>query len=342
MLNNSILIALVFAVSWVPGLYHPDGRVEMMTVSGSSAPTYVFATYAETREQLRGAHSLAESIRDFSGQFSRSEIRVYVPDDIEIPMDEIRQMFASVEADVRVSHTPENARWFYYAGKTYAAGQAEKEADGTASILVWMDDDTVILQEPSRFKLDRTVSFAYRPVMHNRSGSLYEESPDTFWSRIYDVLGVGQEKLFPMVTPADRQKIRAYFNAGLLVVRPEKGILRKWGQDFARLIEDTVLVNMCRENVDKRIFLHQTALVGAVLNTLGREELLELPESYNYPLCFEQMFEASSEFGTIDGITTLRYDVYFRDPDPRWSEKLNGPAEKIAWLRARLGRKVQK
>jgi lipopolysaccharide biosynthesis glycosyltransferase len=145
-----------------------------------------------------------------------------------------------------------------------------------------------------------------------------------------------------MVTPADRQKVRAYFNAGLLVVRPEKGVLRKWGQDFTRLIEDTVLVNMCRENVDKRIFLHQTALVGAVLNTLARDELVELPASYNYPLFFEQMFEASSEFGTIDGITTLRYDVYFRNPDPRWSEKLKGPAEKIAWLKARLGKKADK
>jgi hypothetical protein len=340
MLNSSILIALVFAVSWVPGLYHPDGRVEMMTVSGSSAPTYVFATYAETREQLRGARSLAESVRDFSGQYSRSPIRVYVPDDIEVSMEEIHEMFAAVEADIRVSHTPEKARWFYYAGKTYAAGQAEKDAEGTAAILIWMDDDTIILQEPSLFNLDPSVSFAYRPVMHNRSGSLFEKPPDAFWSRIYDVLSVGDEKLFPMVTPADRQKIRAYFNAGLLVVRPEKGILRKWGQDFTRLIEDTVLVDMCRENVDKRIFLHQTALVGAVLNTLGREELVELPKSYNYPLFFEQMFEASTEFGTIEGITTLRYDVYFRNPDPRWSEKLKGPAEKIAWLKSRLNKKA--
>ncbi len=342
MLNSKILVALVFAVAWVPGLYHPDGRVEMMTVSGSSAPTYVFATYAETREQLRGARNLAESVRDFSGQYSQSAIRVYVPDDIDIPMDEIREMFAPVDADIRVSHTPETARWFYFAGKTYAAGLAEKEAEGTAAILVWMDDDTIILKEPSLFRLDPKVSFSYRPVMHNRSGSLFGKPPDAFWSRIYDVLGVGDEKLFPMVTPADRQKVRAYFNAGLLVVRPEKGVLRKWGQDFTRLVEDTVLVNMCRENVDKRIFLHQTALVGAVLNTLARDELVELPASYNYPLFFEQMFEASSEFGTIDGITTLRYDVYFRNPDPRWSEKLKGPAEKIAWLKARLGKKADK
>jgi hypothetical protein len=141
-----------------------------------------------------------------------------------------------------------------------------------------------------------------------------------------------------MVTPADRQTIRAYFNAGILVVRPERGVLRKWSRDFAVLYGDSVLADMCRENVTYRIFLHQTALVGAVLNTLKQGEMQELSESYNYPLFFHHQYEAEKEFDSLDEIVTLRYDVYFRDPDPNWKQKLRGPAEITNWLIARLGK----
>lgn len=63
----------------------------------------------------------------------------------------------------------------------------------------------------------------------------------------------------------------------------------------------------------------------------------ELDESYNYPLFFEQMFDADRVFGSIDGIATLRYDVYYRNPDPLWHDKLIGDGEKVEWVRGGLG-----
>jgi hypothetical protein len=141
-----------------------------------------------------------------------------------------------------------------------------------------------------------------------------------------------------MVTPADRQTIRAYFNAGLLVVRPESKILRRWGEDFTTLYSDSVLAEMCENDIEKKIFIHQTALVGAVLNNLKKEQLIELSDRYNYPIFFHQQYEAAKKFGSIEDIITLRYDVYFRNPDPEWSEKLKGPSHIVEWLRMRLGR----
>ena len=140
-----------------------------------------------------------------------------------------------------------------------------------------------------------------------------------------------------MVTIADRQTIRAYFNAGLLVVRPENNILRRWGTDFITLYSDSVLADMCDNDIEKNIFIHQTALVGAVLNNLKREHIIELSDRYNYPIFFHQQYEAEKEFGSIEDIITLRYDVYFRNPDPEWSSKLKGPSRLVAWLKARLG-----
>jgi hypothetical protein len=297
----------------------------------------IFAAYAETPEQLRHICFLAESIREFAGRFSDAPIWAYAPMTLTDAETLLSKKLVDLDVDIRTSETPEKAQQYYFADKVFAAGDAEKKADGKTDILVWMDEDTIILREPEDFALENEISLGYRPVMHNRSGSLYSEPPDPFWSRIYEVLSVDESTLFPMVTPADRQTIRAYFNAGLLVVRPGCRILRRWGECFTDLYNDPALVDMCDQDITKKIFLHQTALVGAVLNIITKNEMIEFSEYYNYPIFFHQQFESESEFESIDDVVTLRYDIYFRDPDPEWSRKLKGPAHQISWLTDRLG-----
>jgi hypothetical protein len=229
--------------------------------------------------------------------------------------------------------------WFFLAGKVFAAGRAEAEAEGKTAILAWLDTDTIVLQEPKEFILPKEKSLGYRPVMHKNIGLLYTEPLDAFWGRAYEKMSVLQSSLFPMVTPADGDTIRPYFNAGCMIVRPERGVLRKWTDYFAILYQDSVLMEMCKQDVKKRIFIHQAALVGAILNQLKRREMIELSERINYPLFFKQMFGAKREFRDITDVITLRYESYFSDPAPGWFEQLQGPADKIDWMRQHVGKK---
>jgi hypothetical protein len=139
-----------------------------------------------------------------------------------------------------------------------------------------------------------------------------------------------------MVTPADSDTIRPYFNAGCMVVRPERGLLAKWAECFPRLYRDSLLVEMCRADVKKRIFIHQAALTGAILVNLERDELIEFSARINYPIFFEQMFGAKRAFDDITGVVTFRHESYFRQPAPGWDEKLKGPADRIAWMKKHL------
>jgi hypothetical protein len=297
----------------------------------------VFGTYAESNEQLRHVCLLAESIREFASRYAEAPILVFLPTEFTPRDTSLIYELQAAGASFRTCSIPEQCAWFYYAGKTFAAGLAETEAGDIGDILVWLDDDTIFLSEPNDLLLTAMVGLAYRPVMHNRSGSLFREPPSPFWAQIYETLDVDPESLFPMVTPADRQQIRAYFNAGLLAVRPELGVLRGWGESFTKLCQDSVLVEMCREDVERRIFLHQTALVGAVCHRLSQSQMVELPDRYNYPIFFKRQFGAVEEFDDLSDVVTLRYDLYFRDPDPDWADNLRGPADKIGWLRDRLG-----
>ncbi|MCP4632007.1 MAG: hypothetical protein GY855_03700 [candidate division Zixibacteria bacterium] len=334
---RTIISLLFISIVLINCADQPEGDKKMNEEPDKEQISIVFAAYAESEEQLIHTYYLAESIREFGGRYNKSPIWVYIPEGYDKLDADMEVKFTALGAEIKTSVTPKEALWLYFAGKVFAAGKAEKEAVKKAQILVWMDEDTIVLQEPLEFELDDNIGFAYRPVMHNRSGSLYSEKPGPFWSRIYELLEVEENSLFPMVTPADRQTIKVYFNAGLLVVRPSYGILKNWGESFETLYNDSTLVEMCKEDIEKRIFIHQTALVSTV-NILKQKEMVELPASYNYPIFFHQQYEAVGDFCSIEDVVTLRYDVYFRNPDPEWGSKLKGSEKVVSWLKERLGK----
>jgi hypothetical protein len=316
---------------------HATLTQEAKAVQGSrEKENLIFATFAESIDQLDHAALLAESIRTFAGRYQHKPIRIFVPPEkIDVPAD-LSARLRDLRAELCQSASPEQALWLPYARKVFAAARAEAQAERRVEIMAWLDEDTIILKEPGAFALEPCHALAYRPVTHRNIGTLYAEPVDDFWARIYRRLEVSEEALFPMITPADGDTIRPYFNAGLLVVRPERRVLRRWAEDFALLYTDSTLVAQCRRDGPRRIFLHQAALAGAILNLVDREQMVELPWQYNYPLFFQEMYGANKAFDSIADVVTLRYDVYLHDPAPDWKRRLKGPPDKIGWLIERL------
>jgi len=72
----------------------------------------------------------------------------------------------------------------------------------------------------------------YRPVHHLLIGSRFDASPDDFWRFIYENCQVKSDRILPMQPMVQSVQMRAYFNAGLLVVKPERGLLQQWRLDF--------------------------------------------------------------------------------------------------------------
>ncbi len=305
-------------------------------LAATSVPV-VFASYAGDAEQLHHTLVLVESIRTFGGRFSEAPVRIYAPESLIKTQQKLVKRFAPLAAEVRPSEAPADARAFPFAGKVFAAARAEKEAKGAASILVWMDEDTVVLAEPGELALVKSASLGYRPVMHRNIGSLYSEKPDAFWSRVYEKLAVPASAVFPMKTVTGDATVRPYFNAGLLAVRPERGIMKRWAEAFATLYLDPAIVEMCKKDQRLGVFLHQAALSGAVLRFVPRNEMAPLPDAYNYPLFFKDLYGADKPYDSIAGVVTIRYDVYFKNPAPDWSKKLKGPETTVSWLEKRLG-----
>ncbi len=325
-------------IGMIIGLVVGAAVLAPQALKGGEPAPIIFTTFIEVREEILPARIMVESLRTFGGRFRDAPVWVYVSKELLAAESESLARFADLGAEVRTGEAPQSAIWFYLARKVFAAAQAESSAKGRAAVLARLDPDTIFIREPEEFILPEGKDLGYRPVFHRNICPLYHEPTDAYWSRAYEVMGIRESAVFPMVTPADDDTIRPYFQAGCVVARPEKGIMKKWAEMLIRLAGDPVIRKLSEQEPRKRLFTFQVALTGAILNVVERDKMLEFSHRINYPIFFKEMFGAKKDFHDISGAVTVRYEHFFQNPPPDWETILKGPADRIAWIKARFNR----
>lgn len=297
-------------------------------------PRLIFASYAHDNDDLHWAAVMFESIDSFTGRYKSLPRWLYLVDSspqLESLAVKMQPRYGYI---IKRSVTPTQASDLFYAGKVYASTVAENEAAGQCAYLAWLDPDIVFVKPPESFDLPENIALGYRPVMHQLIGSSYDQPPDQFWSRLYSLLNVHDSTMFPMITPVGESKIRPYFNAGMIIVRPEKGILRGWPVAFEKLYRDSTIMAMVNSDKLKAIFLHQAALAGNILTKIGRAEMLELPPTYNYPLNLADKYPPDKKPQSLDNLMMFRHDGRFTTAED--FAKVDDGSKIIAWLKQRL------
>ena len=296
----------------------------------------VFTTQVVAPIQLGPVYILVESLRTFGGNLKDAPVLIYVTKDVMKSKSNILKALKSMNTEIFISSIPTEASEFPLADWVYTAARIEKECESKAHIVAFIGTDTVILQEPEEYILQENMAFGYRPVFHRNINPHFSQPLDAFWKRAYDLMKINESDVFPMITPADGDTIRPYFQAGCLVFRPEKHLMRMWLENFELLYLDTEINSLCIEDPVKRRFTFQVALTGAVLNTLDQSEMIEFSERINYPIFFKEMFGAKRDFHDITNAATIRYEHFFGDPPDGWEKQLIGPTNRIDWLKSRF------
>lgn len=299
-------------------------------------PVFAFAV-PSGREELT-AVLFAGSLRRFGGALAEAEVWALAPEPVaESVSPPTRARLEGLNVRLLPFRLPDEARTLPLGQMPYAAAAAEERAAGAAETLVWLDSDTLILREPAAFRLPPGKSLAFRPVMHLLIGSRFEAPIDPFWSLIYRACEVPGDHVFPMTTPVDRVRIRPYFNAGQIPVRPERGILRRWRDDFDRIMRGGEARAFFDKDPLYAVFLPQAVLAGAILNRLAPSELAELPADYNYSLQLHARYPEENRARSSEAITTARYDrmqILAETPDWRSTLALAEPFR--SWLDGEL------
>jgi hypothetical protein len=329
-MKKAILIVVAFLLIWA-AFY---ATINQGDLPNMTKPRLVIATYAQDKNDLHWANVMFESIDSFAGPYKEMPRWLYLID----PTPEIESLAANFQSkynyEIKQSPTPPEASQLFYAGKVYASALAENDADSNFDVLAWLDPDIVFVKPPDSFDLPESITLGYRPVMHQLVGSSYDQPLDSFWSRLYDLLDVQDSAVFPMITPVGESEIRPYFNAGMLIVRPEQGILRGWPIAFEKLYADSTIMEMVNSDRLKAIFLHQAALAGNILTKIPHAQMIELPPIYNYPLNLADKYPPDKKPTSLDSLVMFRHDGIFTTVEQ--FAKVDDGSKIMAWLKQRL------
>jgi hypothetical protein len=130
--------------------------------------------------------------------------------------------------------------------------------------------------------------------------------------------------------------LRPYFNSGVLVVKPGKGLLRAWRDRYVDVHDEPSLREFYEKDSRYRIFVHQAVLSGVILSEFETHEIVELPPSYNYPLHLHGEDVTENRPAAMDDLVTIRHEGFYSDP--LWQEKMQAGDPLKRWLRERLAR----
>jgi hypothetical protein len=293
----------------------------------------IFAFTLGSGEEEKDALRLADSIRTYAGELCFNPIWMLSQRSEDDLSDETRQELFSLGARLISFDLDPGVEKFPFGGYVTAAGIAEGLAQGEASFLVLMASDTLVLQTPSACRLPGGKSLGVCPVHLKLLGCGTNEPIDEFWKLVYQHCQVDVEKIFPMQTIVDEQLVRAYFNAGLLVVRPERGLLRSWQADFTSLYRLPEFEAIFQQNEYYAIFMHQAVLAGSVLSSLKPGEFQMLPFEMNYPLHLHTRVAVERRPSNLNQLITYRYENYgesFGNPEVHISIQIDQPLRE--WL----------
>jgi hypothetical protein len=251
---------------------------------------------------------LAHSIRAFAGELRNNPIWVLIPQSVETLSTPTRRELLALDAQLIPFDVERETLEFWFGGKVIASAAAESLAQ--TDLLVWMDSDTLVLNEPTEFRLDAGKHLGCRPVMLKNISSPYDEPLNRFWELVYRGCNTPPERIFPLTTTVDGVRIRAQFNAGLSVVRPEHGLLRAWCDNFLRLYREPQWDEFYKQHILYRIFIHQAILAATILAQLSQSEIQDFSDRVNYPMFLHNKYPVDRRSNTLNEVVTCRYDEF--------------------------------
>jgi hypothetical protein len=270
---------------------------------------------------------LARSIRRWAGRYADSPIYAFRPRGGEgelapatrAAFDELGVVFN--EEVLNVEH-----RDYVHTNTIYSMLWAEQHLD--VEIVVWCDSDKVFLSEPSAFDLPAGIDAAVAGPYYHVAGDPKSAGPgdpnDPYWQRMYELAGVTAE---PYVTAlADGSRLRAFWNAGLIVFRRRAGLAAEW-LDFFGLLRR-------QDHLPHGELLNTDQLSLAAILARRPDSVLELDHRYNHNLALRARLPEPERSFQLGDLVSVHYHMWFNRPNflKDLRPQLDRSDERYRWL----------
>ena len=309
-------------------------------------PDLAFVACIEAGVLERQALLLFESIRTYGGSLAECPIYALAPRAGLGVGAEARDRLDALRVDYIDDVLNTECVEYGSANRVVAAAHIERTT--AHELLVVLDSDTLVLREPEAFLLPRDVDVAARPVDCKGMCTSGPDDPhDAYWRELCETCGVRYDDIPWIPSYVDDVRAKASYNGGLVVVRSDRGILRRWSDFFLASVraglrpraEAVVMrssTGAVAASASRMWGSNQAALSLAMWSTTRRVRALE--PTYNYPL---HLHEALGERRARDfnQLVHVHYHWLF-EPDAIADNPITAPSstlatDKVAWLRAR-------
>ncbi|XMB67631.1 hypothetical protein RI065_03645 [Mycoplasmatota bacterium zrk1] len=235
----------------------------------------------------------------------KSDVKFYVLVPSTINKDNIESNLSNEKVEIIVFDFDESLSKFPFADKVFAAAHAESIA---SDYLLWMDVDSIFLRDITEIEVG-DFDINIRPVDKKNIGIEYSLELNDLWKDLYNYFGL-EDNFDSLVTGIDNLTIRPYYNAGFMILKTEKSILRKWKDAFSELCLSKPVEKYYDESYLYKIFIHQAVLACVIMKYVDKKKINILPDNINFPVHLYDEHSQKMELD-LDSIICCRYDTYF-------------------------------
>jgi hypothetical protein len=287
---------------------------------------------------------LFESIRRYAGRFRDCSVYAYSPREGHAISRSARARLDKL--GVIYSDAILNTECPEYGSANRVAAAAHAEEISSHEFLVVLDSDTLFLREPNRILLPADVDAAIRPVDVKGMCTTGPQDPcDKYWRDLCRTCGIDYEQIPWTTSFVDRERIKASYNGGLVIVRARLGILQRWARFFFASVRQRLTpyakpwrlrsgVSWIDSGASKLWGSNQAALSLAIWSST--RQVQELSPTYNYPLHQHQLIDEETRRGVFSQLVHVHYHWLLEeanDANPLFDR--GGPLspEQDQWLR---------
>ncbi len=265
---------------------------------------------------------LCRSIRRYGGRHAQAPIHTFQP---RCGTEVSRETLAVLEELGATHHTGTlniDFRDYAIGNKILVCARAEEIL--SEAVLVFLDSDTIIVNEPAELELPEELDAAVRPAdsVFNSTGP--EDPNDGYWRKAYEICALEH---VPFVETELGRRVRAYFSSGLIAVRRAAGLFRQWQSDFLRLVKAGHLP----ESTGFRR-MDEISLVAALVRAFDRVRLLD--GRYNYLIYRRPHLRSPWREAQLEELIHVHYRFWFNTPDflRLIRPPLDPASETLQWL----------
>ncbi|MBV8984453.1 MAG: hypothetical protein JO248_08460, partial [Acidimicrobiia bacterium] len=191
-----------------------------------------------------------------------------------------------------------------FANKAHAAAFAEAFLDH--EIFVVMDSDMLVLSEPAEFNLPSGIDLAIRPEPFKVAGTTDDDENAEIWDGFERHAGVSGPRRY-VETVVSQERIRAYYNSGLIVARRSLGLMRQWHDLTESLAKSGII-----PGDNRSIFTEQYGLAMAIARIGVGPSIL--PPTYNYGLPWHDQLPEGVRAASLGDVVIAHYFHMFDLP----------------------------